>query len=77
MTAPTVLQGSRVRLVPGSPEMAPRFLEWIGDTDTRQLIGGTAYPISLVAEEEFLGARSKVSWTDGVFLAIGALEDIR
>ncbi|MEX2373641.1 MAG: GNAT family protein, partial [Dehalococcoidia bacterium] len=50
---------------------------WIGDTDTRHLIGGTAYPISLAAEEEFLRARSKGSWTDGVFFAIEALGDSR
>ncbi|MEX1023282.1 MAG: GNAT family N-acetyltransferase, partial [Dehalococcoidia bacterium] len=76
MTAATILQGRRVRLIPGSPEMAPRFLKWIGDTDTRHLIGGTAYPISLAAEQEFLRVRSKVSWTDGVFFAIEAREDL-
>lgn len=69
-----VVQGERVRLIPAEPEMAERFRVWVNDTDTRHLIGGAAYPISRAAEAEFLRGRSKVSWDDGVFLAIQALD---
>lgn len=69
-----VVQGERVRLVPAAPEMEQRFHEWINDTDTRHLIGGTAYPISHAAEADFLRGRARVSWEDGVFLAVEAID---
>ncbi len=72
--ANVLLQGTRVRLRPPDMTTAPQFQEWMNDTDTRHLIGGTAYPISLAAQEEFLRPRQKTSWDDGVFLVVEATD---
>jgi len=70
----TLIEGTRVRLVAAEPEMAEQFRAWLNNTDTRHLIGGTAYPISAAGEEAFIRGRAKVSWEDGVFLAIEAID---
>ncbi|MQA00291.1 MAG: GNAT family N-acetyltransferase [Dehalococcoidia bacterium] len=68
------LEGERTRLRPPDLSEAPRFLEWIADTEVRHLIGGTAYPMTLAAEEEWLRSKSEISWDNGMFLAIDATD---
>lgn len=70
----TLIRGSKVRLVPADESMLERFLDWISDTDNRHLIGGTAYPISRGSEAEFLRVRQAISWKDGAFFAIEAMD---
>lgn len=69
-----LIEGRRVRLVPADDSMVDRFHAWISETDNRHLIGGTAYPISRASEAEFLRAKQSISWNDGVFLAIEAVD---
>jgi RimJ/RimL family protein N-acetyltransferase len=66
--------GERVRLVPADDSMVEQFQSWVGDTDTRHLIGGAAYPISMEAEREFIRGRQQVGWDSGVFMAVEAID---
>ena len=68
------LEGERTRLRPPDLSEAPRFLQWVTDTEVRHLIGGTAYPMTLAAEEEWLRSKSDISWDNGMFLAIDAID---
>ncbi|MDO9445662.1 MAG: GNAT family protein [Dehalococcoidia bacterium] len=71
---PSLIRGVLVRLVPAELWMAPRFAAWMNEPDTVHLMGGVAYPISLLAEEDWLRTRLEPSWDEGVFLAIEAID---
>lgn len=65
-----VIQGERVRLVP-PPDVgfAQMTGAWVNDAETRHLIGGPAYQMSLASREDFLRSRLTPSF-DGVYLMI-------
>jgi RimJ/RimL family protein N-acetyltransferase len=71
---PSTIRGELVRLVPAEPWMAAPFAAWLNEPDTMHLIGGVPYPIFLAAEEAWLRPKAKVSWEDGVWLAIEAID---
>jgi RimJ/RimL family protein N-acetyltransferase len=66
------IEGERVRLRPALPSDAPRFKEWINDTEVRHLIGGRPYQISMSQEQDFLRSRMENDWEHGVFVVIEA-----
>ncbi|MDA0271497.1 MAG: GNAT family protein [Chloroflexi bacterium] len=71
---PSIIRGELVRLVPAEPRMAAPFVAWLNEPDTAHLIGRVSYPIALAAEEEWVRRKSRVSWEDGVWLAIEAID---
>jgi RimJ/RimL family protein N-acetyltransferase len=69
-----VIRGERVRLMPPRIEQASTMARWVSDPTTRHLLGGTAYQVSVGAEEDWLRPRVEGRGRYSLFLCIETID---